>query len=216
MVPGSPEKKTGRESVGVPARGLTGGELEVAREHEEVKAHRLVGLVRAGAVGWGVSHGEVRRRLGLLAGGCAAAVGWGCGEVWKLRDARAELNAGSAWAEGVWRSGPAAASSSPELRRRGRWCSGCLERETGGAWGGIGRKRMMPCSCALEKRRGLSTNQATSPAMWLQTGASGVRGRSGGGLARGEEGGEEPGHDAWKATASRRWPAALPRRRAAL
>ena len=62
---------------------------------------------------------------------------------------------------------------------------------------------------ALEKRRGLSTNRATSPAMWRPTGASGVRGRSGEGPARGEEGGEEPGHDAWKATASRRWPAAL-------
>ena len=114
MVPGSPEKKTGRGIGGVPARLLTGGELGVASEHEEVKAHRLVGLVRAGAVGWGVSHGEVRRRLGLF-----AVVGWGCGEVWKLRDTRAELKAGSAWAEGVWRSGPAAAAGSPELRRRG-------------------------------------------------------------------------------------------------
>jgi len=51
--------------------------------------------------------------------------------------------------------------------------------------------------------------------MWRPTGASGVRGRSEGGPARGEEGGEEPGHDAWKATASRRWPAALPWQRAA-
>ena len=65
-----------------------------------------------------LSHSEVRRRLGLLAGGRAAAVGWGCGEVWELRDTRAELKAGSAWAEGVWRSRPAAASGSPELRRR--------------------------------------------------------------------------------------------------
>ena len=61
----------------------------------------------------------------------------------------------------------------------------------------------------LEKKRGLSTNRATSPAMWRPTGASGVRGRSGGGPARGENGGEEPGHDTWKATTSRRWPAAL-------
>ena len=118
-------RRQGGESAGVLARGLTGGELEVAREHEEVKARRLVGLVRAGAVGWGVSHGEVRRRLGLLAGGRAAAVGWGCGEVWKLRDAQAELKAGSAWAEEVWKGGPAAASGSPELRRgggaRGAW-----------------------------------------------------------------------------------------------
>ena len=67
----------------------------------------------------------------------------------------------------------------------------------------------------LEKRRGLSTNRATSPAMWRPTGASGVRGRSGGGPARGEKGGDEPGDDVWKATASRRWPAALPWRRAA-
>jgi len=91
----------------------------VAREHEEVKARRLVGLVRAGAVGWGVSHGEVRRRLGQLAGGRAAAVEWGCGGVWELRDARAVLKAGSARAEEVWKGGPAVASGSPELRRRG-------------------------------------------------------------------------------------------------
>ena len=62
---------------------------------------------------------------------------------------------------------------------------------------------------ALEKRRGLSTNRATSPAMWRPTGASGLHGRSGRGPVRGEKGGEEPGHDAWKATVSRRWPAAL-------
>ena len=74
-------RRQGGESGGVPARGLTGGELEVAREHEEVKARRLVGLVRTGVVGWGVSHGEVRQQLGQLAGGRAAAVGWGCGEV---------------------------------------------------------------------------------------------------------------------------------------
>ena len=67
---------------------------------------------------------------------------------------------------------------------------------------------------ALEKRRGLCTYRATSPAMWRPTGASGLRGGSGESPARGEKGGEEPGHDAWKATASRRWPATLPRRRA--
>ena len=36
--------------------------------------------------------------------------------------------------------------------------------------------------------------------------ASGWRGRSGRRPARGKVGGEELGHDAWKATASRRWP----------
>ena len=41
------------------------------------------------------------------------------------------------------------------------------------------------------------------------TEASGLRGRSGRSPARGKVGGEELGHDAWKATASRRWPAAL-------
>ena len=35
------------------------------------------------------------------------------------------------------------------------------------------------------------------------------RGRGGRSPARGGVGGEEPGLDAWKATASRRWPAAL-------
>jgi hypothetical protein len=112
-------RRQGGESTGVSARGFTGGELEVAREHEEVKAHRLVGLVRAGAVGWGVSHGEVRRRLAQLAGGCAAAVEWGCGGVLELRDARAVLKTGSARAEEVWKGGPAVASGSPEVRRMG-------------------------------------------------------------------------------------------------
>ena len=62
---------------------------------------------------------------------------------------------------------------------------------------------------------GLFPELATAAAMWRPTGASGVRGRSGEGPARGEKGGEEPGHDAWKATASSRRPAALPRQWAA-
>ena len=124
-------RRTGGESADVPARRLTGGELEVAREHEAVKVHRLVGLVRAGAVGWGVSHGEVRRRLGQLAGGRAAAMEWGCGGVWELRDARAVRKAGSAWAEEVWKGGPAAASSSPELRRRGGGALGAWSARPG-------------------------------------------------------------------------------------
>ena len=124
-------RRQGEESAGVPAGGLTGGELEVAREHEEVKARRLVGLVRAGAVGWGISHGEVWRRLGQLAGGRAAAVEWGCGGVWELRDARAVLKAGSAWAEEVWKGGPAAASGSPELRRRGGGARGAWSARPG-------------------------------------------------------------------------------------
>ena len=78
----------------------------MASEHEEVKARRLVVLVRAGAVGCGVSHGEVQRRLGQLAGGRAVAVEWGCGGVLELRDARAVLKAGTARAEEVWKGGP--------------------------------------------------------------------------------------------------------------
>ena len=42
---------------------------------------------------------------------------------------------------------------------------------------------------------------------------SGVRGRNGEALTRGEKDGEELGRDAWVAMASRRWPADLPRRR---
>ena len=117
--PGSSEKKTGRGFGRVPARGLTGGELEVARELEEVRAHRFVGLVWSGTVDWGIPHSEMRRRLELLAGDHATAADWGCGGAWKLREARAELKAGSERAEEVWRGGPAVASSSPELRRRG-------------------------------------------------------------------------------------------------
>ena len=57
---------------------------------------------------------------------------------------------------------------------------------------------------AREGEPGLFPELATAAAMWRPTGASGVRGRSGGGPARGEKGGEEPGHDTWKATASKR------------
>ena len=46
----------------------------------------------------------------------------------ELRDARAVLKAGSMREEEVWKGGPAAASGSPELRRRG---GGAL-----GVWGG--------------------------------------------------------------------------------
>ena len=122
--PSSSEKKTGRGFGRVPARGLTGGELEVARELEEVRPHRFVGLVRSGTVDWGIPHGEVRRRFELLAGDRAEAADWGCGGAWELREARVELKAGSERAEEVWRGGPAAASSSPELRGRG---GGALE-----------------------------------------------------------------------------------------
>ena len=108
----------------------------MAKELEEVKARRLVGLVRAGAVGWGVSHGEVRRRLGQLASDHAVAVERGFGGVWELRDTRVVLKVGSARAEEVWKGVPAVASSSPESRRTWRWCSGCLEHETGGVRGG--------------------------------------------------------------------------------
>ena len=90
----------------------------MAREHEEVKARRLMASVRVGVVDWGIPHGEVRRRLELLAGDCAAAADWGCGGAWELREARAELKAGSERAEEVWRGDPTAVSSSPELRRR--------------------------------------------------------------------------------------------------
>ena len=62
---------------------------------------------------------------------------------------------------------------------------------------------------AREGEPGLFPELTTAAARWQPTGASRVRGRSGGGPARGKKVGEEPGHDAWKATASRRWPAAL-------
>ena len=79
----------------------------------------------------------MQRRLGQLAGDRAAAAERGFGGVWELRDTWVVLKVGSARAEEVWKGVPTAASSSSELRRRGRWCSGCLERETGGVRGGM-------------------------------------------------------------------------------
>ena len=72
-------RRQGGESADVPARRLTGGELEVAREHEEVKARQLMASVRVGVVDWGIPHGEVRRRLWQLTGDRAAVADWGCG-----------------------------------------------------------------------------------------------------------------------------------------
>ena len=102
-------RRQGGDSADVPTRRLTGGELEVAREHEEVKARRLMASVRVGVVDWGIPHGEVRRRLWQLAGDRAAEANWGCGGAWELHEARAELKAGSERAEEVWRGGPAGA-----------------------------------------------------------------------------------------------------------
>ena len=51
----------------------------MARELEEVRAHRFVGLVRSGTVDWGIPHSEMQRRLGLLASDLAAAVERGRG-----------------------------------------------------------------------------------------------------------------------------------------
>ena len=61
----------------------------------------------------------------------------------------------------------------------------------------------------LETRRELSTELATAAASWRPIEASGLRGKGGRSPTRGGVGGEELGRDAWKATASRRWPAAL-------
>ena len=84
-----------------------------------------------GVVDWGIPHGEVRRRLWQLTGDRAAVADWGCGGAWELREARAELKAGSERAEEVWRGGPAAVSMSPELRRRGGGAPMCGVRNRG-------------------------------------------------------------------------------------
>jgi hypothetical protein len=62
---------------------------------------------------------------------------------------------------------------------------------------------------ALEERMGLFPELATAAAMWRSRGQPGAHGKGRRAPARGNEGGEEPGHDAWEATASRSWPAAL-------
>ena len=130
-------RRQGGESAGVPARGLTGGELEVAREHEEVKARRLVGLVRAGAVGWGVSHGEVRRWLRTARRrpcyGGGMGVWRGLGAARRSGGAKGGVGAGGGGLEGRTRGSVGLAGVAEE----GRWCSGCLERETGNVSDGI-------------------------------------------------------------------------------
>ena len=62
-------------------------------------------------LGWSERGGPLRagqrwrRRAVEIDGDRAAAVDWGCGEVWELREARAVLMAGSARAERLWRCG---------------------------------------------------------------------------------------------------------------
>ena len=55
----------------------------MARELDEVRAHRFMASVRVGVVDWGIPHGEVRRRLWQLAGNRATAADWGCGGAWE-------------------------------------------------------------------------------------------------------------------------------------
>ena len=86
-------RRLGGESADVSARRLTGGELEVARELEEVRAHRLMASVWFRVVDWGIPHSEVRRWLWQLTGDRAAVADWGCGGAWELREARAEITA---------------------------------------------------------------------------------------------------------------------------
>ena len=119
-------RRQGGESTGVPAWGLTGGELEVAREHEEVKARRLVGLVRTGAVGWGVfpwrvaAAARTARRRPCFGGGMGV---WrGLGAVRCSGGAKGGVGAGGGGLEGQTRSGVEVAGVAEE----GRWCSGCL------------------------------------------------------------------------------------------
>ena len=62
-------------------------------------------------LGWSERGGPLRagrrrwRRTAELDGYCAAAVDWGCGGVWELRETRAVLKAGSARAEQLRRCG---------------------------------------------------------------------------------------------------------------
>ena len=64
-----------------------------------------------------------------LDGDRAAAVDWGCGEVWELRDVRAKLKAGSAWAERLRRCGATVSFELAGVRAGGGGVLGFLGRE---------------------------------------------------------------------------------------
>ena len=72
-----------------------------------------------------------------------------------------------------------------------------------GCWGALGAGARERWWSEALRRAGHGGGEVA--AVW----SSGVRGRDGEAPARGEKGGEELGRDAWVATASRRWPAAL-------
>ena len=59
----------------------------------------------------------------------AAVVDWGCGEVWELCDVRAELKAGSAPVEVVWRRGATVSFKLACVRAGGGDVLGFLGRE---------------------------------------------------------------------------------------
>ena len=162
-----------------------------------------------------LSHSEVRRRLGLLAGGRAAAVGWGCGKGWELRDVRAELKAGSVWAEEIWRGGTAAASSSPEMRRRAVVLGVPGARDLGvrGAeWKDEDEAKLV---CALEKGK-----PGSSPS--CHGGGEVAAAELAGAAWRGEDCSSAGGSGSWGSRGrrvwrlgSRRWPPGPPERRRA-
>ena len=74
-----------------------------------------------------------------LDGDRAVAVDWGCGEVWVLRDVRAELKAGSAWAERLRRCRATVSFEVAGVRGGRRRCF------RGSGQGGVAREGGVQC-----------------------------------------------------------------------
>ena len=101
----------------IPAALITGGEGGGARKLQGVKRYLLEGLGRGGGGRRRLVDGEQRRSAYGIGGEVAPGVEGGRGMARELRESEAELLAGSAWAEEVWRAGATVSSSSPACGR---------------------------------------------------------------------------------------------------
>ena len=128
-----------------------------------------------------------------LDGDRAAAVDWGCGGVWELRETRAVLQAGSARAERLWRCGATVSFELAGVRAGGGDVLGVLGRERA-RQGGESETGLL-----LELRRvrvgelRLCSELSTATARWRPRSSSGWRGEGSKAPARGGVGPEGRG-----------------------
>ena len=126
----------------IPAALIAGGEGGEARKLQGVKRYLLEGLGRGRGGRRRLVDGEQRRSAYGIGGEVAPGVKGGRGMARELRESGAELLAGSAWVEEVWRGGSTVSSSSPACG----WTAAVFWGVWVGSWRGCEGNALQECS----------------------------------------------------------------------